>query len=42
MYLGNLRGSQWLTDDLLLSANAFYRYYQRKTPNGDVEISLRR
>ena len=39
MYLGNLRGSRWLTDDLLLSTNAFYRYYQRKTSNGDVEIS---
>ena len=39
MYLGNLRGSRWLTDDLLLSANAFYRNYQRTTGNGDVEIS---
>ena len=39
MYLGNLRGSRWLTDDLLLSANAFYRNYQRTTRNGDVEIS---
>ena len=39
MHLVNLRGSQWLTDDLLLSANTFYRHYQRKTSNGDVEIS---
>jgi len=39
MCLGNLRGSRWLTADLLLSTNAFYRYYQRKTSNGDVEIS---
>lgn len=39
MHLMNLRGSQWLTDDLLVSANGFYRYYQRKTSNGDVEIS---
>jgi outer membrane receptor protein involved in Fe transport len=39
MHLGNLRGSRWLTDDLLLSTNAFYRYYQRTTKNGDVEIS---
>ena len=26
MYLGNLRGRQWLTDDLLVSGNLFYRY----------------
>jgi len=39
MHLGNLRGSRWLTDDLLLSTNAFYRYYQRTTLNGDVQIS---
>ena len=39
MYLGNLRGSRWLTDDLLVSGNAFYRNYQRTTRNGDVEIS---
>ncbi len=38
MYLGNLRGSRWLTENLLLSGNAFYRYYQRTTSNGDVEI----
>lgn len=39
MHLGNLRGSRWLTDDLLLSTDAFYRYYQRTTSNGDVEIA---
>jgi outer membrane receptor protein involved in Fe transport len=39
MHLVNLRGSQWLTDDLLVSANGFYRNYQRSTNNGDVEIS---
>jgi iron complex outermembrane recepter protein len=39
MYLGNLRGRQWLTDDLLVSANAFYRYYRRTTSNGDVALS---
>jgi len=38
MHLMNLRGSQWLTDDLLVSGNGFYRYYQRKTTNGDAEI----
>jgi len=39
MYLGNVRGSQWLTDNLLLSGNAFYRYYRRDTSNGDVNLS---
>jgi len=39
MHLGNARGSHWLTDDLLVSGNAFYRYYRRATRNGDVEIS---
>ena len=39
MHLVNLRGSQWLTDDLLVSANTFYRNYKRTTSNGDVEIS---
>ena len=39
MHLVNLRGSQWLTDDLLVSANTFYRNYTRTTSNGDVEIS---
>ena len=39
MHLVNLRGSRWLTDDLLVSTNTFYRYYQRTTSNGDVQIS---
>jgi outer membrane receptor protein involved in Fe transport len=39
MHLFNLRGSQWLTDNLQLSANGFYRHYRRSTQNGDVEIS---
>jgi iron complex outermembrane recepter protein len=39
MHLVNIRGSQWLTDHLLASTNGFYRYYQRRTTNGDVEIS---
>ena len=41
MHLVNARGSRWLTDELLLSANAFYRSYQRRTENGDVELSCR-
>src|SRR5262245_35532687 len=41
MHLVNARGSQWLTDDLLLSANGFYRYFRRSTQNGDVELSCR-
>src|SRR5262245_35477874 len=39
MHLVNIRGSRWLTDTLLASANSFYRYYQRSTRNGDVQIS---
>jgi outer membrane receptor protein involved in Fe transport len=39
MHLGNLRGSQWLTDNLLLSGNTFYRYYTRQTLNGDAEVN---
>src|SRR5262245_28119925 len=39
MHLVNLRGSQWLTDDLLVSADGFYRNYQRSTNNGDVQIT---
>jgi outer membrane receptor protein involved in Fe transport len=39
MHLVNLRGSQWLTESLLASANGFYRHYRRNTRNGDVEIS---
>jgi outer membrane receptor protein involved in Fe transport len=38
MHLVNLRGSQALTDALLLSANGFYRYYNRDTLNGDAEV----
>ena len=39
MNLGNLRVSHQLTEDLLLSANGFYRDYQRKTFNGDAEVN---
>jgi iron complex outermembrane recepter protein len=39
MHLGNLRGSRWLTDNLLLSGNTFYRYYTRQTLNGDAEVN---
>ena len=39
MHLVNLRGSQWLTDSLLMSGNVFYRNYQRETLNGDAEVN---
>lgn len=39
MHLVNLRGSHWLTDTLLLSANAFFRDYKRDTLNGDAEVA---
>ena len=39
MHLGNLRGSHQLTEDLLLSTNAFFRDYQRRTFNGDVQVN---
>jgi len=39
MHLINLRGSQWLTDAVLLSGNAFYRNYTRETLNGDAEVN---
>jgi iron complex outermembrane recepter protein len=39
MYLINARGSHGLTDDLLLSGNAFYRRYTSNTLNGDAEVS---
>jgi hypothetical protein len=39
MHLVNLRGSQWLTNALLLSANAFHRNYKRDTRNGDAEVN---
>lgn len=38
MHLLNLRGSRRLVDTLLLSGNGFYRYYKRKTLNGDAEV----
>jgi iron complex outermembrane receptor protein len=38
MHLGHFRASQQITDDLLLSTNAFFRDYQRQTFNGDAEI----
>ena len=40
MNLGMVRGSHQLTDDLLLSGNAFYRDYQRHTFNGDARGHL--
>ena len=39
MHLVNLRGSQWLTDALLVSGNAFYRNYKRETLNGDAGVN---
>src|SRR5262249_59315785 len=39
MHLGNLRGSQWLSDTLLLSGNTFYRHYTRETSNGDADVN---
>src|SRR5215471_9782787 len=39
MHLVNLRGSQWLTDALLVSGNTFYRNYARDTLNGDAEVN---
>jgi outer membrane receptor protein involved in Fe transport len=39
VHVGNLRGSHWLTDDLLLSGNVFFRDYRRRTLNGDAEVS---
>ena len=39
MHLINLRGSQWLTDTVLLSGNTFYRNYTRETLNGDAEVN---
>ena len=39
MYLVNGRASYQLTDDLLLSGNAFYRHYKSNTQNGDAEVS---
>lgn len=39
MHLGSVRGSQQLTESLLLAANAFYRDYRRRTFNGDAEVT---
>ena len=39
MNLVNLRGSQWLSDTLLLSGDLFYRNYRRDTTNGDAEVT---
>jgi outer membrane receptor protein involved in Fe transport len=39
VYLLNGRGSYQRTDDLLLSGDAFYRYYQSGTQNGDAEVA---
>ena len=39
MHLVNVTGSHQLTESLLLSANAFYRYYRRRTLNGDAEVA---
>jgi outer membrane receptor protein involved in Fe transport len=39
MNLGILQGRHWLTDDLLISGNAFYRDYRRRTFNGDAEVN---
>ena len=39
MHLGSVHGSHRLTDDLLLSGNAFYRDYRRRTFNGDAEVT---
>ena len=39
MHFTNLRASHWLTDSLLMAGNVFYRDFERKTFNGDVEIA---
>ncbi len=39
MYLVNVTGSHQLTESLQLSANAFYRFYRRRTLNGDAEVA---
>jgi iron complex outermembrane receptor protein len=39
MHLGHLRTSHQLTDDVLLSTNVFFRDYQRRTFNGDAEVT---
>jgi outer membrane receptor protein involved in Fe transport len=39
MHLGTLRTTHQLTEDWLLSTNLFFRDYQRRTFNGDAEVS---
>ena len=39
MHLGAVHGSHQLTEDVLLSANAFYRDYRRRTFNGDAQVT---
>jgi iron complex outermembrane recepter protein len=39
MNLGMVNARQQLTDDLLITGNGFYRDYQRRTFNGDVEVN---
>ncbi|HEY7038326.1 MAG TPA: TonB-dependent receptor [Methylomirabilota bacterium] len=39
MNLGMVNGRHQLTEDLLISGNAFYRDYWRRTFNGDVEVN---
>jgi iron complex outermembrane recepter protein len=39
MNLGMVNARQQLTDDLLISGNGFYRDYQRRTSNADVEVN---
>jgi iron complex outermembrane recepter protein len=39
MHLGSVSSSHQLTEDLLLSGNAFYREYWRRTFNGDAEVT---
>ena len=38
MHFFNLNGSHWISDSFLVSANAFYRDFERKTLNGDAEL----
>ena len=38
MHFFNLNGSHWISDNLLVSANAFYRDFERSTLNGDAEL----
>ena len=38
MHFFNLNGNRWLSDSLLISANGFYRDFERKTLNGDAEL----